>query len=162
MADEPLRDPRALLAIERTLLAWLRTGLSLITFGFLIARIGVWLRAQGSGGELHGSRFMGALFGALGAAANLLAIFRYVAFRKAILTNAARYVDEYWQSRSAMPGNGCALHPRRQRFKQLARCLDLFLADGHALDVDPEGDPLVLREGAHVCEDLQREVDRLA
>jgi hypothetical protein len=34
------------------------------------------------------------------------------------------------------------LHPRRHRSKQLTRCLDLFLADRHALDVDAEGIPL--------------------
>jgi putative membrane protein len=89
LAEEPLKDPRALLALERTLLAWLRTGLSLITFGFLIARIGVWLRVQGSGGELHGARFMGALFAAMGAVANLLALARYLAFRRAILASGA-------------------------------------------------------------------------
>jgi putative membrane protein len=88
MRDEGPTDPRSLLATERTLLAWLRTGLALITFGFVIARIGVWLRATGAEGELRGSGWMGALFGALGSVANLLAILRYLAFRRAILRNA--------------------------------------------------------------------------
>jgi branched-chain amino acid transport system ATP-binding protein len=35
------RDPRTLQANERTLLAWLRTGVSLITFGFAIAQLGI-------------------------------------------------------------------------------------------------------------------------
>jgi putative membrane protein len=39
------RDPRVYLAAERTFLAWLRTGLSLMAFGFVIARFGLFLRA---------------------------------------------------------------------------------------------------------------------
>ncbi|MGM0680450.1 MAG: YidH family protein, partial [Pseudomonadota bacterium] len=33
-----LKDPRVLFAAERTLLAWNRTSLSFIAFGFLIER----------------------------------------------------------------------------------------------------------------------------
>ena len=90
VSQEPLTDPRALLAAERTLLAWLRTGLSLITFGFVIARLGSWLAAQEpSGAAMVGARWIGPLFGALGSLANLLALVRYLAFRRAILSNAA-------------------------------------------------------------------------
>jgi putative membrane protein len=71
------------------LLAWLRTGLSLITFGFVIARIGAWLGAQEpSVVAVTGARWIGPLFGALGSLANLLALVRYLAFRQAILANA--------------------------------------------------------------------------
>ena len=36
-------DPRVQLASERTLLAWVRTGLSLMGFGFVVARFGLFL-----------------------------------------------------------------------------------------------------------------------
>jgi putative membrane protein len=38
-------DPRVLFAAERTLLAWQRSSLSLMGFGFLIERFGLLLRA---------------------------------------------------------------------------------------------------------------------
>ncbi len=38
-----LKDPRVLFAAERTLLAWNRTSLSFIAFGFLIERAGLLL-----------------------------------------------------------------------------------------------------------------------
>lgn len=34
-------DPRVFYAAERTLLAWVRTGLTLMAFGFVVARFGV-------------------------------------------------------------------------------------------------------------------------
>jgi putative membrane protein len=37
-------DPRVYFAAERTLLAWIRTGLALMGFGFVVARFGVFLR----------------------------------------------------------------------------------------------------------------------
>jgi putative membrane protein len=37
-------DPRVRFAIERTLLAWIRTGLALMGFGFVVARFGLFLR----------------------------------------------------------------------------------------------------------------------
>lgn len=37
-------DPRIYFAAERTLLAWVRTGLALMGFGFIVARFGLFLR----------------------------------------------------------------------------------------------------------------------
>ncbi len=37
-------DPRVYLAAERTFLAWVRTSVSLMGFGFLIARFSFWIR----------------------------------------------------------------------------------------------------------------------
>ena len=36
-------DPRIYFAAERTLLAWIRTGLTLMGFGFVVARFGLFL-----------------------------------------------------------------------------------------------------------------------
>lgn len=37
-------DPRVFYAAERTLLAWIRTGLAMMGFGFVVARFGLFLR----------------------------------------------------------------------------------------------------------------------
>ena len=44
MADTSPDDPRVLWAAERTLLAWIRTGLAMMGFGFLVARFGLFLK----------------------------------------------------------------------------------------------------------------------
>jgi putative membrane protein len=40
----PDSDPRVYFAAERTLLAWIRTGLAVIGLGFVVARFGLFLR----------------------------------------------------------------------------------------------------------------------
>jgi putative membrane protein len=44
MEPNSQEDPRVRFAIERTLLAWIRTGLALMGFGFIVARFGLFLR----------------------------------------------------------------------------------------------------------------------
>lgn len=50
-------DPRVAFAAERTLLAWIRTGLALMGFGFVVARFGLFMRelAHVDGSAPHGS-----------------------------------------------------------------------------------------------------------
>ena len=43
MEPDTSNDPRVRYAIERTLLAWVRTGLALMGFGFVVARFGLFL-----------------------------------------------------------------------------------------------------------------------
>lgn len=45
--NEP--DPRVLFAAERTMLAWIRTGIAMIGFGFVVARFGIFLRTLAPG-----------------------------------------------------------------------------------------------------------------
>lgn len=67
----PSNDPRVFFAAERTLLAWIRTGLGLVGMGFVVARFGLFLRlirTESAGAEHTWSGPLGiglALFGAL-------------------------------------------------------------------------------------------------
>jgi putative membrane protein len=77
-------------ANERTMLAWIRTGISLMAFGFAIARFAVFLRQLAAIGPVRapasglGSTWVGAALVALGMLANLLATIRYAQVRRAI------------------------------------------------------------------------------
>jgi putative membrane protein len=77
-------DPRVGLAAERTLLAWVRTGLALMGFGFVVARFGLFLREIAA---VHGGRvepgsgpslWIGAALVVLGVVVNVLAAANHV------------------------------------------------------------------------------------
>src|SRR5213080_4231415 len=75
---QPGADVRDHLAEERTLLAWIRTGLALMGFGFVVARFGLFLRElAAAGGPAHPSTGFSAWIGTalviLGVVVNLLA-----------------------------------------------------------------------------------------
>jgi putative membrane protein len=63
-------DPRVYFAAERTMLAWLRTGIAIMAFGFVVARFGLFLRLlqmQAGGAVGHGiSAYLGTSLVGLG------------------------------------------------------------------------------------------------
>lgn len=62
---EAALDPRVYYAAQRTHLAWIRTGLALMGFGFVVARFGLFLRtiAAQSATVEHGSGGLSLWFG---------------------------------------------------------------------------------------------------
>ena len=80
-------DPRILEAHERTLLAWIRTGIALAAFGFVVARLGLWLRIEERGDMLsaRASTIVGVGFVLLGALTPMMATARYLKSRRALL-----------------------------------------------------------------------------
>jgi len=85
-----MSDPRVFFAAERTLLAWIRTGLTVMGLGFVVARFGLFLallsagpaRAVASG---HGpSSVLGILLVLVGAGAILGAAANYRHFLRSL------------------------------------------------------------------------------
>jgi putative membrane protein len=86
--DSRFRDHAA---NERTLLAWIRTGIALMAFGFAIARFGLFLREVAQAGQIHvntvhglGSAWFGVTLVTLGLITNAAAVFRYARIRRAL------------------------------------------------------------------------------
>src|SRR4051812_35087386 len=83
-------DPRLLQANERTLLAWIRTGLALAAFGIVIDRLEVWLHAfcppdTSRSPPRAEAMWIAAAFIVLGTVANAVAIRRFLTVRRTIL-----------------------------------------------------------------------------
>lgn len=77
-------------ANERTLLAWIRTGIALMAFGFAIERFALFMRQLSAiapaqpAPQTLASSWVGAALVALGMLSNLLATIRYARVRRAI------------------------------------------------------------------------------
>lgn len=79
-------DPRIPLAAERTLLAWIRTGLAMMGFGFVVARFGLFLRElegmhpqpEGAAHPFGLSLWFGVVLTVLGVAVTVLAAFTHM------------------------------------------------------------------------------------
>lgn len=84
MSADPAVDLRFLQANERTLLAWVRTGLALMAFGFVVARLALWLQMEG-GRESKLSLVVGAGIIALGGACQILGAIRFAKARRALI-----------------------------------------------------------------------------
>lgn len=85
MADE---DPRIYFAAERTLLAWIRTGIAVMAFGFVVARFGLFLTLLPNVAQNeYSSRFsplIGAALVVIGAAAIAAGALEYRRYCRAL------------------------------------------------------------------------------
>lgn len=87
-------DPRVFFAAERTLLAWLRTGLTFMGLGFVIARFGLFLQFlsyQASNDVLNPhagvSAVLGILFVTVGALSSFVATLQHRQFVATLPSN---------------------------------------------------------------------------
>ncbi|HZS75762.1 MAG TPA: DUF202 domain-containing protein [Ktedonobacteraceae bacterium] len=78
------------LANERTFLAWMRTGLATITFGFVVERFGLLLRELGfksaltNATSIHYSSIIGVALTLLGVVMMVMALLNFLHIRRAI------------------------------------------------------------------------------
>jgi len=91
-------DPRIYFAAERTLLAWLRTGIAIIGLGFLVARFGMFLAIArnplATTPSITGSTVIGTGFVMLGSMVIAGSALQHVRFGKTL--TPAQLPSHYW------------------------------------------------------------------
>lgn len=93
-----LQDPRVLFAAERTLLAWIRTGLTFVMFGFLIERSGLILEILSDGQQIINTEltfWLGMAFILLG---SFSAVYATSQFRRVLKTLGESEFPEGYRS----------------------------------------------------------------
>jgi|SRR5450432_2982294 putative membrane protein len=95
-------DPRIYMAAERTFLAWIRTGIAFMGFGFVVARFGLFLREIAVSNNVaaqptHGfSLPVGVALIVLGIVVNIIAAIRHHRYIKAL--DRGQFRDAYGPS----------------------------------------------------------------
>ena len=99
-----LNDPRVFFAAERTLLAWNRTCLTLMAFGFVVERFGLFLHMLAPQTPQHLERgisfWVGLGFILLG---SLMAVLSVIQYRRVLRTlKPVEIPDGYWVNMAAL------------------------------------------------------------
>lgn len=121
-----LNDPRVFFAAERTLLAWNRTGLTLMAFGFVIERFGLFMHMlfpqRTASLQADFAFWIGLTFIALGSIASIAAVAQY---RKVLRTlKPVEIPEDYWVNSGVIVNLAVAI---------LGAALTVYLFLGHNL-----------------------------